>query len=263
MLARVRPVDFVRVSPSGRTQPVILTCEKQDGDNIDVIAKFSAFCDEGVSNLIREVIAACLAGDLGLPLPEPVLIEIDDQWVSIIPDASLRARIAASARVAFGSKFAGPQFTAWSTGTTLLDIHAPLATAVFAFDGITQNVDRRSDNPNCLVRGDAIRIIDHELAFTHGLVIGWRPPWAQGGLRAMETPGYHIFRAGLRGRQIDFGPIRAAWVGLSDGRIDSYAQLLPPEWAAGAGVAAAAVALIKEARDNIDACLTEVQRVLA
>ena len=78
----------------------------------------------------------------------------------------------------------------------------------------------------------------------------------------MEVAGHHIFRGLLRGREIDLGPIRHAWAGLSDVRIESYAQWLPNEWAAGASAAAKAVGLIKEARDNIDACLAEVQRVL-
>ncbi len=34
----------------------------------------------------------------------------------------------------------------------------PVALATFVFDAIIQNPDRRSGNPNCLVRGDAFRI---------------------------------------------------------------------------------------------------------
>jgi len=262
MLARVSPVDFVRATTSGRTQPALLNCERPDGEFIEVIAKFSSFCDEGVANLVREVIAACLAGDLGLPIPEPVLIEVTDQWIGIIPPGVHRTKFSTSARIAFGSKYAGPQFSLWSPGTRLLEAIAPVAAAIFVFDGIIQNVDRRSINPNCLVRGDDIRIFDHELAFTHGMIIGWQPPWKLGALKAMEAPGHHIFRTALRGREIDFQPIRHAWAGLSDARIESYAQQLPNEWAAGAAAAGTAVGLIKEARDNIDACLAEVQRVL-
>ena len=176
--------------------------------------------------------------------------------------AASAARIAASSRVAFGSRLAGPQYAPWNPGTALFEALVPLACAVFVFDGIIQNPDRRSDNPNCLVRGDAIRIFDHELAFTHRLMIGWRPPWTLGGLRAMEAPGHHIFRGILRGRTVDYAPIREAWAGLSDARVESYAEQLPPQWTAGAAAAAEAIALIKEARDNIDACLAEVRRVL-
>jgi hypothetical protein len=113
-----------------------------------------------------------------------------------------------------------------------------------------------------LVRGNQIRIFDHELAFTHGVVVGWRPPWVLGGLKPMETPGFHIFRIGLVGRAIDFGPIRSAWSGLSDGRIAEYERVLPTEWTGVAAAVKTALALIRDARDNIDACLEEVKRVL-
>jgi hypothetical protein len=83
-----------------------------------------------------------------------------------------------------------------------------------------------------------------------------------GGLKPLETPGFHIFRAGLAGREIDFGPIRAAWAGLSDARITEYERALPREWTGVAGTVKTALSLIQDARDRIDACLAEVKRVL-
>ena len=142
----------------------------------------------------------------------------------------------------------------------------PMAAGIFVFDGIIQNPDRRSVNPNCLVRGDELRIFDHELAFSHDLPrIGqpWTRPWVLGGLKSLETNGNHIFRAGLKGRSIDFGPIRAAWQGLSDAHIADYEGELPAEWTDVARAAASATKLIRDARDNIDAVLQEVKRVLS
>jgi hypothetical protein len=107
----------------------------------------------------------------------------------------------------------------------------PSAAAVFAFDGIIQNPDRRDGNPNCLVRGEEIRIFDHELAFAHGLILSWKAPWKVGGLQSLEAPGFHIFRAGLKGKQIDYSPIRAKWADLSDPQISAYGTAIPPEWA--------------------------------
>lgn len=142
----------------------------------------------------------------------------------------------------------------------------PMAAGIFVFDGIIQNPDRRSVNPNCLVRGDELRIFDHELAFSHDLPrIGqpWTRPWVLGGLKSLETNGNHIFRAGLKGRSIDFGSIRAAWQGLSDAHIADYEGELPAEWTDVARAAASAAKLIRDARDNIDAVLQEVKRVLS
>lgn len=263
MLRRITPIQYDRPTTQGRTEPSFITCECVDGSTVEVVAKFSAGCDQREISLAREVVAACLAGDLGLPIPEPFLIDVPPEWAETVPDAARRARIQGSSTVAFGSKHAGSGFSAWNPGNQISELMLPSAAAIFTFDAIIQNPDRRSDNPNCLVRGDNLRIFDHELAFSHGVIIGWQPPWQLGGLKPLETNGNHIFRAGLKGRQIDFAGIRAAWAGLSDARIREYEEALPQEWSGAAVAVASATKLIRDARDNIDACLTEVIRVLA
>jgi hypothetical protein len=211
VLKRVSPIQYDRAVTRGRTGPLFITCEATDGSAVEVVAKFSGGCHQGNVNLAREVVGACLAGDLGLPVPEPFLINIPAQWAATIPDTSERAKVQRSSPVAFGSRAVTGQLSVWSPGNSISDIMLPMAAGIFVFDGIIQNPDRRSGNPNCLVRGDELRIFDHELAFSHGLVLGWTPPWVIGGLKPMETNGNHIFRAGLKGRSIDYGPIRAAW----------------------------------------------------
>ena len=136
------------------------------------------------------------------------------------------------------------------------------ALGILVFDAIIQNDDRRDGNANCLVLGEHLRIIDHELAFAHAQMLFWQPPWQLGGLQRLANPGAHIFRDKLRKCARNFGPVRAAWAGLSDARIEGYASALPAEWAPAASAAASAVRLIKDARDRIDDCLAEVLRVL-
>ena len=41
----------------------------------------------------------------------------------------------------------------------------PVALGTFVFDAVIENPDRRPGNPNCLIAGQDIRLIDHELAF--------------------------------------------------------------------------------------------------
>jgi hypothetical protein len=262
VLKRVSPIQYDRPATRGRTGPLFIACEAADGSVVEVVAKFSGGCDQGNVNLAREVIGACLAGDLGLPVPEPVLIDIQAEWVATVP-ASDRAKVQRSSPVAFGSRTVTGQFSVWTSGNMISDMMLPTAASIFVFDGIAQNPYRRSDNPNCLVRGDELRIFDHELAFSHGLMLGWLPPWAVGGLKSMETNGNHIFRPGLKGRAIDYEPIRSAWAGLSDAKIADYEKALPAEWTNVASAAASATKLIIDARDNIDAVLEEVKRVLS
>jgi len=202
MLTRVTAANFERPAASGKTRPAVLQCEKADGTTVDVFAKFSAGCMQKETDLAHEVIAACLAADLGLPLPVPFLIDIPDGWETNVVDQAYRQKIAQSSKVAFGSTYAGAQYSAWNIGTKVTNALRPTALAVFVFDALLSNYDRRSDNPNCFVKGDQIRIFDHEMVFSHRLMIGWLPPWRPGSLAAFEAKGAHIFRAGLKGKEL-------------------------------------------------------------
>ena len=263
MLPRATPTAFDRAMGNGRTKPALLVCETQAGEEVEVVAKFSANCDQGVTNLAREVIGACLAGDLGLPIPTPYLLDITPAWAASVTNMAYHASIQRSVSVAFGSRLVGAQFSAWSDGTILRPAMVPVALAVFVFDAIVQNPDRASHNPNCLVNGDLLRIFDHELAFAHGLILGWKPPWIIGSLQVFETPGFHIFRRKLRAENLYFSPVRESWMRLTDSQVDDYAGAIPLEWAQASADVANAIALIKAARDHIDGCLAEIQRVLA
>ena len=112
MLERVTAQEYVRPSRNGRTRRLLLVCTNAAGDEVKLYAKVSARCDQGAVNLAREAIASCLAGDLGLPVLQPYLVELPAVWVASVPDAALRADLTASSPVAFGSRVAGRQFSA-------------------------------------------------------------------------------------------------------------------------------------------------------
>lgn len=262
MLSTVDAVEFVKPMLNGKTSPCLLTCEQTDGTTVEVVAKFSVGCERGVTSLAIEAIGACLAGDLGLPIPQPFIVNASSDFIDSVPDTAQQQRMRSSCPLAFGSRHVTGQYTVWTAGTLVSEIMRQYAAAILTFDGIIQNPDRRDQNPNCLVKGDEIRIFDHELSFPAGPIIGWRPPWVTGGLDVLTQPGFHIFRSGLKGRAIDFEPIRSAWAGLSDARILSYSSILPREWGAANNPVATALQLIKDARDNIDACIVEIERVL-
>lgn len=260
VVSRVVPLEFVRQSSSGRTRPAILLCENDDGSTVEVVAKFSAGCFH-VSALAFEVLCACVGRDLGLPIPDPFLIELSSDWIATVPSPDMRARIGRSATIAFGSRLATPGFNIWHAGSSLTAAMMPTALKIFAFDAIAQNPDRRPGNPNCLVRGEQLLVFDHELTFNHAGNLGWKPPWALGGLDHMTQPaGRHIFWEQLRGRSLDFSDVERSWWALSDARLDAYVKGLPPEWADAR--VQEAVDLLRDARQNVDGCTAEMRRVL-
>lgn len=118
--------------------------------------------------MANESLAACLAGDLGLPINEPFLVELDPAWVAAISDHETQKMLERSSPVAFASKSAGPQWRIWSAADRITGAREAAALEILAFDASIENDDRKPSNPNCLVKGDALRIIDHELAFRIG-----------------------------------------------------------------------------------------------
>lgn len=78
----------------------------------------------------------------------------------------------------------------------------------------------------------------------------------------MATPGLHIFRDALRGKDVDWLPITEAWKQLSDGTISDYEAAIPVEWSGALPFVQEAINKIGNARDHIEECAIEVQRVL-
>lgn len=258
MLRTLEVVQYIREVGSGRTQPIVVAAEADDGDVIDVVLKFASACDMGTNSLAVEVIAACLAAALDLPIPEPFLVSIPSDWRDCLPPA-IRARVSDFDNLVFGSKLVGPQWPAWAVTNRLTPPMVQTAAEILAFDGFIENVDRRDGNPNCLVSGDKLRIFDHELAFPRGLL--GPKPWALGGMGSFTEPGKHIFRRELLGQQINHGAIRAKWAGLLDEEIDGYGAAVPNGWRDDAFITDI-LGRIRLVRDNIDGCMIELDRIL-
>lgn len=208
MLDRVSADEVMRRANAGRTRPILMRCAADSDTPIELFCKLSAGCDEGVTSLAREIVAACLARDLGLPVPVPYLVDIPPELAQVVIDEETAQQLRESSNTAFGSAKVDNQFSNWSLGSRISETMLPAALGTLLFDAVIENVDRRIRNPNCLVAGNRIRIIDHELAFPLSTtIIGWRPPWHSGSLAWLDQPDGHIFCQGLKKRHLDFSPL--------------------------------------------------------
>lgn len=263
MLDRLTPVEFIQQTPTGKTQPAFILCEDHIGEEVEVIIKVSGSSERGVSGLAMEALAACVVADLGVGVPRPFVVEMNPDWIAAVEIANpaWAARANASCPAAFGSRRLHDGFTTWVEGSPLLGGALTSAASILLFDAIAKNADRRPENPNCLRFGDELRVIDHELCFPEFL-IGLGDAWTVGGLQALSTHGWHIFRDALHKKDIVWDPIVAAWRGLSDDLLGDYLSAIPAEWTTALPTIGAAIERIKLARDNIDDCVAEMQRVL-
>jgi hypothetical protein len=265
MLDRVIPTRFDRRMSSGKTWPCLLSCRRANGDEVEVVAKFSAACERRLGGLVAEAIGAMLAADLGLPIPEPVLVAFDRAFVDLIRlgDDDLAKRAQESAGVAFGSLKLPPGFASLPRGRATPRALRSQAAEVFAFDALIQNPDRRPENPNCLSDGRTLAIFDHELAFMTRGIIGWRPPWETGGLDPIKRPSGHVFFADLRGKQPpNLDRLKEAWHAITNVRLDEYRSALPAEWGDARQLANEILDYVARVRDNADSAFGEIERVL-
>jgi hypothetical protein len=262
VLDLVTAIRFDGRVQSGKTMPCKLACETAAGDEVEVVAKLSAGCERGVGALVSEAIAAVLAADLGLPVPEPFLVRVDADFVASIPDPEIVALASRSSAVLYGSKRLPPGYTSLPVGKQVPKDAIPVAAEIFAFDALIANPDRRPDNPNCLFQGSNLAIFDHELAFLTEGVIGWRPPWEVGSLEGLRRPQSHLFFDQLCGKALNFDRFRGAWATVTDLRLEAYRNALPMEWNAADQTAVNATRYVTAIRDNLPGAMLEIVRVL-
>lgn len=263
MVKLATAVEFIPIPTTGRTRPLVLRCNTDEDDPVELFCKISARCDQSTANLVREVIAAALARDLGLPVPDAFLVEIPRDVARSIPDQQITSDIERSSPIAFGSVRVPNQFSVWKQKSRITRKFREMALAVFVFDVLIYNVDRKTDNPNCLTKGNQIYLIDHELAFTHNLALNSQSPWVFGGLQPeRDILREHIFFRHLEGKGSDFSSIINSWEVLSDENVRAYKHAIPAEWSAASNDVRDALDRIRGVCDHIDGCIEEIRRVL-
>src|ERR1022692_1768785 len=87
---------------------------------------------------------------------------------------------------------------------------------------------RRIDNPNILIRGDDMFVIDHELAFAFLYLVASRAPsWECRNRRSLRN---HVFFYQLRQQPTSFGLFTQRLAELSDTVLDAMIRDLPHQW---------------------------------
>jgi hypothetical protein len=189
------------------------------------------------------------------------LVEVPPELVAIVADEAIAARLQDSSPVGFGSEKLPDQYATWASGSRVTDAMVPMALGTLMFDAVIENADRRRSNPNCLAAGERFWLIDHEAALP-SVLIGWTPPWQNGGLAWLDQADGHIFFSRLKGRHLDFQPISEVWSQVTDARLQAYRAAIPPEWNEALPIVEGALERIRNARNNLDGIIAELARVL-
>ena len=224
---------FEKGLSSGRTGPALVTAETASGTDIEIVVKFMASFDMGATSAAAEALAAMLAIDLGLPVPQPFLVEITAEFAESISEAKYRAKAQASVGMNFGTRKLPPGYYPWPRGKALPEGARQTAVEVLAFDTLIVNSDRRPQNPNFLANGREIFIFDHELAlFTRGL-IGWKPPWEPLAVQfpiLLNPDSVHVFASEFKGKEVSLDRLQGAFEAVTPQRLAEYRSSIPTNW---------------------------------
>jgi hypothetical protein len=136
MLELLTATRFEKVMGSGRTQPCLLVCENEAGEEVEVVAKLRGHPQIMPGGLLAEAVASLLALDLDLPVQTPYRIAIEKAFADTVPDAALRAVIQKSEGLNFGCAKWAPGYTIWPRDKTPSREMKQGLMEVFAFDGL-------------------------------------------------------------------------------------------------------------------------------
>lgn len=222
---------WIGFKTSGRTSPAVIACDLPGGGEVECVVKLGGHKESTPHQPVCETVAALLALDLGLPIAEPMLVEITKEFAreaipATQPDA--RARCEKALGFAFATKHLPPGNALLPAGKSPSKKLLPALAELYAFDGLIQNADRMAINPNCLVRGDALHIFDHDQAFGFLLDIN--------GLQPVEKPeSYpflkkHLAYPFLNRDRTQFNRLEGAWEAISAATVTGYKKFLPDDW---------------------------------
>src|SRR5438132_6958830 len=168
-LARLVGARYVVPLREGGSLPAVV--ETETGGPF--VVKFRG-AGQGPKALIAEALVASIGVALGLPVPTPAVVELDDGFGRSEPDPEIQDILQASIGANFGLEYL-PGALAFDPAVDGAGLSADLAAEIVWLDAFVTNVDRTARNTNLLVTGQQIWLIDHGAAlFMHHRWSGWR-----------------------------------------------------------------------------------------
>lgn len=157
MLRQVSATRYVTPLREGGSLPGLMEAD----DLGTYVVKFRG-AGQGPRVLTAEVIAGGIAGVLGLPVPDLVLVDLDPALAPAEPDQEVQDLLRASAGINLGIDYLPG---ALDFAPAAFPVDADFAGRVLWFDALIDNRDRTHRNPNML-QWHGPRLIDHGASLT-------------------------------------------------------------------------------------------------
>ena len=264
MFRRVDAMRFIRPAAKGRNRACFIACTDDDSD-VEAFVKFEQRCENGCNALIREALSAFFAIDLGLPTPQPLLVEVGSDFIDALIDNELRDQLRAGSRFGYGTVALPDGYNIIAPAKPLRSEELQVAAEILAFDAAAMNPDRKASNPNLMDGPGGLAVIDHDLCFVIDDLVRALGmfPWRDGQMHNYCGPGKHIFWHFLNGSSVDLSEFKGRIEGMSATRFDDYAACIPTEWRRNQDdVTDGIVDYMKQLHGNVDGFVEEVLRAL-
>jgi hypothetical protein len=222
---------WIGFKSSGRTSPALIACDLPGGGEIECVVKLGGHQESISHQPVCETVAALLAMDLGLPIAEPMLVEITMDFArKAIPhtEPDARTRCEKALGFAFATKHLPPGYSLPPAGKAPSRKLLPSLAELYAFDGLIQNADRKASNPNCLVKGDKLQIFDHDQAF--GFLLDLFGPQPVGKVESYPFLKNHLAHPFLNRDRAAFERLEGAWEAITPATVSGYKEFLPDAW---------------------------------
>lgn len=221
-LTEIVPLQWVQTLSSGANKPIVIRGVHANGEQSgEYVLKYRGGERMDVGACRRELLAAWLAAEMDISVPEPVVVRVDVSFAQKVPNEIGAILAKSSLGLNFGSRFI--------EGKTVVQPEVALpqdllqsAARIFVFDLLTQNSDRRSEKPNSFLADSKIYIIDHELAFAFLSLLpifANSKPWILSEID-IKTAKNHLFYPDLRTKK------EINW----EAAINALQQITPQFW---------------------------------
>ena len=200
----------------------------EDADGGLWVVKFRG-AGQGPKALVAELLVGAIAARIGVATPELSIIELDELFGSGERDPEIRDILKASVGPNVGLRYLDGAFNLDPVAAADL-IEPDVAARIVWLDALSVNPDRTPRNPNLMVHGDALWVIDHGAAlFDHH---DWSRATPERAARAFPAIADHVLlrRAGsieeadaeVRGA-LDEGVLRDILAGVPDALLEEPA----------------------------------------
>ncbi|MEA5427329.1 HipA family kinase [Arcicella lustrica] len=232
-LPNIMALSGSHVLTSGTTQPMLIRgVDIDSGARNQYVVKFMKAPRMSPSSACYEILGVWIGKELGLNVSEPVLVNINQEFVDSIAGRNGYQNARNSIGINYGSVYV-EGYMELPNGKSLLSSQLlEEAKQIFAFDMFISNADRGAGKPNVLTNGNNFMIYDHELAFSFIMLLPFlrnKTPWVLGEAER-EMYEKHHFYPYLRNSNIDFNEFTERFLEIDDYFWKRVSKFIPNEW---------------------------------